>query len=325
MSFPAVLLRLLRWMAAFPVLCGFVLEAQAAAPKTPSLWAPGFDQARLRAVHSGKDIFLVFTIRRLDAASRHFEEHFLTRPAFAESLGKRFELVWVDASENGGDQEDSPSYHLRRQFEVTSFPAVVLTNKLGQPYAYTGLRPGSLENYAGYIEQLREKHVARSQLLLRARSQKGLERAESLAASIPELGQHRSAKFYGDIMREVISLDPEQKNESTRNISRQLADLEFSRKMQELDEDLRWSEMVELINHYIADQNLAGAHRQAALMNRLDVHRRQEDLPRIVQTLREIIQINPYNRHGQQASMILSQIETELKDQATLANPGIDK
>lgn len=295
------------------------------APTGPNFWSPGYDQARQRAIRSRKDILIAFTVRRLDAASRHFEEHFLTQPSFAETLTKNFELVWLDASEQGGDKEDSPGFQLRRQFDVTSFPTVVLANWLGQPYAYTGFRPGSLENYLQHLEVLRQKNVIRNQMLVKARASQGLQRAELLAASIPELGQQRSAKFYGDLMREILSLDPQQQNESTQAVNRQLADLEFTRKLADLDRDLRWAEMVELIDRYIAEQNLAGAHRQAALLTRLDVHRRQEDLPRIIQTLQEIIQINPYNRHGQQASAILAKITSDLKDQATLANPEIGK
>jgi hypothetical protein len=304
-------------------LCGLDLGQAGEAPVNS--WAPGFDKARQLALRSRKDILVAFTIRRMDAASRHFEEHFLTQPVFANSLTHRFEMVWVDASESGGDREDSPAFQLRRQFEVSSFPTVVLMNWLAQPYAYTGLRPGSLENYLEHLEQLRQNQVERSEQLNRARSSRGLARAELLAGAIPELGLQRSAKFYGDVMREILSLDPQRQLESTRHISRQLADHDFSRKLQELDRDLRWTEMVDLINHHIAEQNLTGAHRQAALMNRLDVHRLQDDLPRMFLTLQEIVQINPYSRHGQQASAILTEIQTALKNQATLANPEIEK
>lgn len=291
----------------------------------PNLWSPGYDQARQRAIRSRKDILIAFTVRQLDAASRHFEEHFLTQPSFAETLGKNFELVWLDSSEQGGDKEDSAAFQLRRQFDVTSFPTVVLTNWLGQPYAYTGFRPGSLENYLQNLELLRQRNVIRNQILAKARAAEGRQRAELLAASIPELGQQRAAKFYGDLMREILSLDPQLQNESTQSVSRQLADLDFARKLADLDRDLRWTDMVDLINRYIAEQNLTGAHRQAALLTRLDVHRKQEDLPRIIQTLQEIIQLNPYNRHGQQAAAILATITADLKDQATLANPDIAK
>ena len=289
--------------------------------KPASPWASGFDKARQRAIRSRKDILVVFTIRRLDAGSRHFEEHYLTQPLFAETLTKNFELVWLDSSENGGDQEDSPAYQLRSQFEVISFPTVVLTNWLGQPYCYTGLRPGSLENYLAHIEQLRQKNLARNQTLIKARASEGLRRAELLAASIPELGQQRSAKFYADLMSEILTLDPEQKCESTLQISRQLADFDFNRKMHELEKDLRWTEMADLVNEYIASQKLTGAHRQAALMDLLEVRRHQEDLPRMIQTLEEIVKINPLNRHGQQASAILSQISSGLKSLAPLSNP----
>lgn len=309
------------------ILHGESFTAPKPVPGSPpaGAWSSGFDKARQRALRSRKDILLAFTVRRMDAASRHFEEHFLTQPAFAETLSPHFELVWADSSESGGDQEDSPSFQLRRQFEVTTFPTVILTNWLGQPYAYTGLRPGSLENYLAYLEQLRVKNGSRIQALNRARSLQGLEKAELLASSIPDLGQHRSAKFYGDLMREILVLDPKKTNESTRNVDRQLADLEFTRKMQELDRDFRWTEMVDLINRYITDQNLTGAHRQSALMDRLAVHRHQEDLPRVIQTLQEIILINPYNRHGQQATAILNQISEQLKNQATLEKLQIDQ
>jgi len=310
-----------RWAGRFAFVAAVLAaaEAQASSP-----WTPGFEKASQRAIHNGNDILLVFTARRFNAACRQFERYFLTKPAFAEALAPHFELVWLDVSEHGGDQEGSPAFRLRRRFEVNSFPAVILTNSVGQPYAYTGLRPGSLDKYLDYLEQLRQKNIARKELLLQARQARGLPRASLLARSIPELGRNRSAKFYGDIMREIIALDPGNESPKTLAIRRQLADWGYAERMRDLDQELRWSEMVELTREHIRDQNLTGARKQAALMDRLDVQRRQEDIPGVLQTLRDIIQINPYSRHGQHASMILSKITSDIENQATLANPDIE-
>ncbi|MEO0446237.1 MAG: thioredoxin family protein [Verrucomicrobiota bacterium] len=288
-------------------------------------WKPGFQAASSEATKTGKDIIIIFTIQQWNAACRQFQKHFLLQPAFADDLQDQFLLVWVDASEKGGDKEDSPAFTLRKRYGISSFPSVILTNAIGQPYAFTGFRPGSLESYIRHLRALKEAQSGRQGLLSEARNARGLSRAALLARAIPDLGSQRTAKFYGDVMREVLSLDPQGRNPETESVRLSLAELDYTQQLQALDQDFQWTEMVALTRTFIEENGLSGGQKQSALMNLLQIQRRQGNLQGSVKTLQDIIFINPYNKHGQQATMILGKIQSELEQTAILADPEIDE
>ncbi|MEM1296530.1 MAG: thioredoxin family protein [Verrucomicrobiota bacterium] len=282
-------------------------------------WGDNFDLAQSRAAKSGKDLLICFTARADNAICRQFETEFLGRPELVIPLQESFEMLWFDvASESGEDDDSSASLMLRKRYEVSAFPTVVLADSQAIPYAYTGFRPGGTKSYPDHLNNLKQRHASQLRLFKAASRAKGVEKARFLAKGIPELGGQRTAKFYGDIMREVVELDPNNESGYVEALRLELADLEYVRKMQELDQEVRWSEMEELTNAYIEDYNLTGSRKQAALMNRFDIHRRQANLRAMLTTLAQVVEINQYNHHGRQAQEILKTMTDELQMQQVL-------
>ena len=275
--------------------------------------------AKARAAKSGKDMLLCFTFKRENAICRRFEAEFLARMPLVQPLAENFVLLWFDVGdEPENEDEPSVSRDLRRRFEIQTYPAVVMTDAQVLPYAYTGYRPGGTKNYPDHLAGLKRRHEAQVRMLGLARKVEGPEKARFLAQAIPKLGGLRSAKFYGDMMREIVELDPKDETGLVEPMRLQLADLNYTRKMQELGEEVRWMEMVELTNAYISDYKLTGSRKQAALMNRFDIHRRQTDLRGMLTTLSQVIDINQYNHHGRQAQEILQAMTEELQLQQAL-------
>tara|TARA_R110002096_G_scaffold159011_12_gene324677 strand:- start:4594 stop:5541 length:948 start_codon:yes stop_codon:yes gene_type:complete len=282
-------------------------------------WGDDFEMASSRAAKSGKDLLICFTAKEANAICRQFEREFLGRADLVGPLRETFEMVWFDvSSESGKNDDESTSLELRRRYEVDAFPTVVLADSQAIPYAYTGFRPGGTKSYPDHLINLRQRHESQLRLFKAAERAKGVERARFLAKAIPELGGQRSAKFYGDVMREIVKLDPNDESGVVQPLKLELADLEYVRKMQELDKEVRWSEMVDLTNAYIEDYELTGSRRQAALMNRFDIHRRQANLRAMLTTLAQVVEINQYNHHGRQAKDILKTMTDELQMQQVL-------
>ena len=280
------------------------------AEESEPVWTDNLDVAKSRALHSDSDLLICFTVRDWSAVCRRFEEHFLLQPDFTDRLDSSFVLVHYDLSI---EEKDSAGAMLRERFEISTFPAVMLTNAHGMPYALTGFPPNSAESYAEHLILLRDENRARQQLLREAADLKGVDRAKALSQVLPDLGDHRRAKFYGDIMREVIDLDPDNASGKREMFEVELADLAYVQAMRRLDGEFQWMKMVELTNEHIEDMKLSGSRKQAALMNRFDIHRRQGDMRAMFGTLQEIVEVNPYNPHGRQASQILQSLASQLQ------------
>lgn len=268
------------------------------------------DVAKSKAIHAKADLMICFTVRDWSAVCRQFEEHFLKQQEFIDALKSDFVFVQYDLST---EEEDSPGVQLRDQFEISGYPAIVLANAQGMPYAITGFRPDSATRYAEHLQLLKTENRKRQAHLNAAADLSGLERAEHLVNALPDLGEHRTAKFYGDIMREVIELDADDSIGKHEIYRFQLADFSYVQEMRRLDGEYQWMKMVELTNEHIKNLDLTGSLKQAALMNRFDIHRRQGDLRKMVGTLQEVIEVNPYNPHGRQASEILQSLASQLQ------------
>ncbi|MFT5467470.1 MAG: hypothetical protein ACI8UO_002574 [Verrucomicrobiales bacterium] len=273
-------------------------------------WTEDYELAKARAVHKGADLLICFTVRDWSAVCRRFETDFLRQADFVRSASKNYELVQFDLSE---EEEDSIGAQLRRKYEIGGFPAIILANSQGQPYALTGFRPDSLERYVEHIDFLHNENLERRQLLAKAAESKGPERADLLAQALPVLGEHRTPKFYGDIIREIVELDPEDTTGKVDELKFKLADYAYLQEMRRLDTEYRWLQMVELTDKHIDDLNLTGSRKQAVLMNRYDVNRRQGDIRAMILSLQEILEVNPYNPHGQQASELLQSLASQLQ------------
>ncbi len=288
-------------------------------PAADAPWGEDFQLAKARAAKSGKDVVICFTFQRENAICRRFAADFLANAPMVEPLAKNFELLWFDVGDEPENPEEScDSRELRRRFEIETYPAVVMTDSQLLPYAYTGYRPGGTKSYPDHLAALKRRHEGQVRMLGLARKAKGVGKARFLAQAIPKLGGLRSAKFYGDMMREIIELDPNDDSGLVEPMRLQLADLAYTRKMQELGEEVRWMEMVELTNAYIRDYKLTGSRKQAALMNRFDIQRRQTNLRGMLKTLSQVIEINQYNHHGRQAQEILQAMTEELQLQQAL-------
>jgi len=299
--------------ATFLLVVGLLSQSLFAAPTQESEWSTNFELAKNRALHSKKDLLLCFTLEKWSPVSQRMEERILSHPAFAAALKEDFELVWLDLSNKSDETSSSELEELKNLFEIQQFPTLVLANTQGVPYAYTGYIPGDVATYAQHLESLRMENLEREMLVESAQGAPDPIRAEILSESIPNLGGQRTAKFYGDLMREILALDPESESALVADFRRQLADYTFYQEMERLKNAERWDEMVAMTDTYIAEHQLEGSRKQAALMSRYLVQSQKGDWDGMLESLAEVIRIDPDSPDGQRASDILSDYAAELK------------
>ncbi len=305
-------------MCAIIALAIGMLIAPVSGVETPGteVWSSHFELAKNRAVHSGKDLLVCFTLDKWNPASRKMSEQVLSNATFQESLSESFELVWVDLSDAQEAQEQGGE--LKEQFEIASFPSVVLASSQGVPYAITGFVPGGVESYVEHLQTLYQENQERELLVQSAAAYSNLERVKILASAIPQLGGTLSARFYGDMMRDVIEGDPQNLTGVAGDFRRQLAEFEFSREITRLERAQKWDEIVQLTEEYLAANDLQEAQIQSALMCRYEVQSQQGDWEGMVQSLAQVVEIDPASPDGLRANDILQEYAEKLRNSLPL-------
>lgn len=279
-------------------------------------WSSHFELAKNRAVHSGKDLLVCFTLDKWNPASRKMSEQVLSDATFQSALSESFELVWMDLSDAQDAQERAGE--LKEHFEIASFPSVVLASSQGVPYAITGFVPGGVESYLDHLQTLYQENQERELLIQSAAAYSNLERVKILASAIPQLGGNLSARFYGDMMRDVIDGDPQDQTGVMGDFRRQLAEFEFSLNMKRLETAQKWEEMVKLTEEYLTANDLQEAQIQAALMCRYKVQSQQGDWDGMVQSLAQVVEIDPASPDGLRANDILQEYAEKLRNSLPL-------
>ncbi len=279
-------------------------------PSKPSTspWIADFQAAKKRAAAEKKDIALLFTASDWLDLAKTFDEKILSQPSFLNLASPQYMLVRLDFPENANQQSKQTTAQnqlLMRAYRVRGLPTLVLTDELGRPYAITGYHGGGLEAWLEEFNQLHQTREKRDRLFAEAKKTAGVERAQLLAQALPDLPGNIAARFYQNIMSEVIKLDPE--NQTGRVVYYQslIADVQYADQMQKLAREGSDAKMLKLSDYYLKTGNLSKTSRQIVLFNKLSVYKKQRATELVTKTLLEIIKTDPSTSQGKEAAMLL--------------------
>ncbi|MEX2581590.1 MAG: thioredoxin family protein [Verrucomicrobiales bacterium] len=258
-------------------------------------WHGDYATGVAEATEEGKDILLVFTGTDWIDISRRFYDEILRRPDFIDPVSEEFVLVKLEYPKDDKQprQESARKRVLRDAYRVRGFPTVVLTDSEGRPFGFNGYQPVSPGEYA---EMTMKMHAAREEGLAAAKEAadlSGAEKADKLSAGIPELPGSLAARFYREEMEAVVEADPDETLERTRTYRKMMADVDYGDEMQRLEQDVRWGEMIELTERFIDENELEGPALQKALLIKAGVQEKQGNTAGVIQTLLEIVKIDP--------------------------------
>jgi len=276
-------------------------------------WHTRYDSAVTEAKEEGKDLFLVFTGTEWIDICRRFEDEILKRPEFAEPVSEKFSLLKLEFPENNRlpKGEAKQKQLLRDAYRVRGFPTVILTDAEGRPFGVNGYQPATPTAYASQILAIERAHEQAQAAREAAEELEGLEKAEKLGESIPDLPGNLAARYYRDEMEAAMEADPNGALEQTARYRRLIADVEYSIRMQELAEDVQWGRMIELTDAYIRDNELEGGTLQKALLNKAGIQQRQSNTAGMIETLLRVVEIDPESGVGREAQRRLDQMRVE--------------
>lgn len=283
------------------------------AQDSESKWHTRYTPAIKQAQAENKSLILVFTGSKWIEICKIFESDILDQPEFVDQVSEKYVLLKLEFPKNNRMPEEiGREYQLLKDaYRVHGFPTVLVTDPEGRPFGMNGYQPVSADIYAKTLLAMLKGKEIRDTAFAKAKEQKGLEKAKTLAAGIPDLPGTLGARYYRKEIEEIIANDPRNKTGKTEAFQKQIADVDYATNMQKLAADVQYSKMLELTDAYIRDQNLKGDVLQKALLNKLGVQQKQKNTAGAVQTLLEVVTVNPESHFGKSAQKMLDNLRAQ--------------
>ena len=276
-------------------------------------WLINYRAARKQANEENKDLILLFTGSDWIEICKKLDREILNTDEFFQPIQELFVPVRFDFPRQKPQNEALAAQNqvLMASYRVQGFPTVMLTDNNGRPFAVNGYQAVSAKEYATILTALRAVKERRDEKFAAAKNATGLEKAQLLADGIPHLPGNLAAWFYRPELKALIANDLQNQTGKAVHYQRLLNDVDYARTMAEFSRNVEWDKMIILTDDYIAGNQLKGEEKQHAMLNKAGVQRNQGKVPAMVQTLLEIVAIDPETTTGKKAQAMLDQMRLE--------------
>ncbi len=183
------------------------------------LWAASvttdFETAKSTAIQEGKDLFLEFTGSDWCPPCKALKLKVLDTDAFRAEAPRSFVFVVVDFPNDKSKQSDAEiaqNKALQKQFDVSAYPAIVLTDAAGRAYArLVGYQGATPEEYLKRLAELRQVRVMRDAAFAEAAKASGLEQAKLLDKGLRGIDGELLSSVYMKEVQRIIAADADGK------------------------------------------------------------------------------------------------------------------
>ena len=177
---------------------GFITDVKAAAEQ---------------ATEEGKDILLLFTGSDWCPPCRALEAEVFSQQEFLDGVRDTFVLAMLDFPR---EKELDPALKhqndtLAEKFAISGYPTVIMVDREFKPFAFSGYEKGGPTGYIKIMMDARQLRIKRDENLAAAKDETGDQRAKLLDAAITDLGDNIASIYYGNIIKEIVSLDSKNK------------------------------------------------------------------------------------------------------------------
>lgn len=265
------------------------------------------EEARKKASQEKKDIMMVFSGSSWSERSKKFDAEVFNVEAFKKETRGKYVTVVFDLPASR-DEAHEHIIEIQKKYRFRQMPTLILADHQGRPYAYTGAREGSLEDYLKHLQELYSVRVERDRLFEEAGKAKGAKKAELMVQALKSLPQDIVPAFYDPEIQEIEKADPEGKTEYAPGI----------RKTQALEKEQ------ERYNGYFREKKydliLKQARQEAAKAKGEDAQRLllygiraladQEKYDEATKMVEEMAKIDPKSTLGQRAERYQSMLKS---------------
>lgn len=189
-------------------------QVKDAKPPKPSIWVQDYELARSQARARSCDLLIAIVGPLDEGDNKLLEGEVLAKPEFGTEAGKLFVLMRCDCPK---DESTVPELQrvqyskLRRKYPAQHLPMVWLTDGMGNPYAKTGYQPGGAKSFLAMLDGKRQANQKARELLQKAATLRGMERANALAEAFRHLDDDIVASEHFREMLEIITTDADGK------------------------------------------------------------------------------------------------------------------
>lgn len=178
--------------------------------KAARAWQTDMDSAITQARNENKDILINFSGPEWSEWSVKLESEIFDTEPFMKTAPEQFVLVKLDFPKKTPLPKDQEKHNRtwQQQFGVKSFPAIILTDANGIPYARTGYLEGGAEKYLSELADLRKKGHERLAGLAAAAELNGVEKAKKLGEALKGLEDGLALSAFKSEIDEIIACDP---------------------------------------------------------------------------------------------------------------------
>ncbi len=243
-------------------------------------WTDSIAAAKEAAQKEKKDLLINFTGSDWCQFCIQLDKDVFSKEEFLKPAREHFVLVKLDFPKDTSIQSAEviqQNAEWQKTLAVEGFPTIALLDSEMRPYAFTGFREESADQYLAHLESLRETRVARDEAMAKAAKADGTERAKALDEALESLDQQVVETYYTDVINEIVELDPDDAvglrtkyNESQeRELQRALlSDIAMVSRLKSP------SVAVQFIDEAIAAVKMAPATQYQVLLTKLDLFRK---------------------------------------------------
>ena len=277
------------------------------------LWVNDFEKAQQTAATEGKDLLMDFTGSDWCSWCIKLHKEVFDLDAFKTAAPKSFVLVELDYPNDKSKlskEIQEQNAKLQQQFSIQGFPAILLADASGRPYAQTGYQQGGAEEYLKHLDELRAVKTKRDEAWKKAEGSQGSEKAKFLADGLKALDSDLAANHYKPVIDEIARLDPKDENGVTASFTFK-SDLEATKaKLMEAAQKGEPGGAKKQIDDFISAHPKATAlQKQEALMAVLNTYRPPKDNEAVLKLMDEVKALDAESEAGKRAVMIIKQVQ----------------
>ncbi|MBK1882453.1 thioredoxin family protein [Luteolibacter pohnpeiensis] len=281
-------------------------------------WSSDFAASRQKAESEGKSMLLDFTGSDWCSWCHRLSNEVFDQAGFEEAISKNFVLVEVDFPQNKSilSQETIEQNNtLAKQFAIKGYPTILLCDAEGIPYGSTGYRAGGLEPYMEHLNLMVANKSKRDELLKEAKSKSGFEKADLMSRALDEmeLSEELTTKFYGDLEKEILSLDTDRKTSLAKRVDTKAHLETFSDKVKKLVDEKKFDEVDSVSEEMMKDPLMTGDALQRVYMIHADAQIAAGNKEAGYATLEKAIAVDP---KGQKAELLRKFIDVRRANDA---------
>ncbi|QDU45659.1 Disulfide bond reductase DsbH precursor [Symmachiella dynata] len=205
------------------------------APK--GIWTTDYKAALAKAKKEGKDVLINFTGSDWCGYCIELQDKVFQYKDFSDGATKDFVLLEVDFPNDQSritPEIQAQNNKLQQKFSIEGFPAILLVDEQGRPYARTGYQPVGPQKYVEHLSEFTDLRKKRDAAFAAAGKLSGIEKALKLDEALKDIPPQWMFTSYADVVEEIVSLDADNQAGLRKEYADQLLIAKLQTKLKEI-------------------------------------------------------------------------------------------